>query len=409
MVSAAGVREILAGITGDDFVRDAVAADAVAGVQPSLVVSPGTEAEVSAVLACASRDGLAVVVRGGGTKLDWGAPPSRCDVLLSTARLDAVVEHEPGDLVCVVQAGLRLDALQAALAPHGQRLALDPGHGVAATLGGIAAAGAWGPLRARYGTARDLVIGARFVLADGTVGHSGGKVVKNVAGYDVAKLLIGSLGTLAVVTELSLRLHPLPHASCTLAVEGLDAAGVASVWRTVEGAAVVVSRAVALWPDGVLLLQVDGTEHGVEAQVSALHATGTLRRLDASDAETAWAQAQAAVWTEGATVAAIGVPRTDLAALLDRLDRVAERTLALPSLGIAESRLRPTISEDDVCALRAWTEQRGGHLVLRRPPASLAHLAWPQHDDPALDLMRAVKRSLDPTGTLAPGRFLGGI
>lgn len=403
MVSAASLRDVLAGVVGDAHVREAVATDAVAGVAPSLVVSPGSEAEVSAVLAAASRDGSAVVVRGGGTKVDWGAPPSRCDLLLSTSRLDTLVEHEPGDLVCMVQAGLRLEALQAALAPHGQRLALDPGGGVAATIGGIVAANAWGPLRTRYGTARDLVIGARFVLADGTVGHSGGKVVKNVAGYDVGKLLIGSLGTLAVVTELSLRLHPLPQVSRTLAFDGLDAAGIAEAWRAVESAAVECARAVALWPDGVLLVQVDGTEDGVAAQVAAL---APSRMLDDGEAEAAWTRAHAAVWADGAAVAAVGVPRSELAALLDQLGGVA---VALPSLGVAEARLHADASDVDVRALRAWAEQRGGHLVLRRPTAALAGVTWPQRDDAAIDLMRAVKRSLDPSNTLAPGRFLGGI
>src|SRR5258708_15083949 len=162
MVSAVAHRDALAGIVGDAHVRAADAADSVAGVLPSVVVEPAGEEQVAAVLACASCDSLAVVVRGGGTKLDWGAPPRRCDLLLSTARLDAVVEHEPGDLVCVVQSGVRLSALQRALAPHRQRLMLDPGHGVAATLGGIAAAGGGGPLRTRYRAGRDLCIGARF-------------------------------------------------------------------------------------------------------------------------------------------------------------------------------------------------------------------------------------------------------
>jgi glycolate oxidase FAD binding subunit len=404
--AVAGHRGVLAEIVGNAHVRDAADADAVAGVRPSLVVEPGDEEQVAAVLACASRDGLAVVARGGGTKLDWGAPPRRCDVVLSTARLDAVVEHEPGDLVCVVQAGVRLESLQRALAPHGQGLMLDPRHGVEATVGGIVAAGAHGPLRTGYGTARDLVIGARFVLADGTVGHSGGKVVKNVAGYDVAKLLVGSLGTLAVVTQVALRLHPLPRSSRTLLYSGLDAAGADAAWREVERAPVAASAVATLWPQGALLVRLDGTPEGVAAQLPALPAPSGL--LGEPEAESAWADAAASVWADHAPVAAVSVPRRHLAALPAHLPGPA---VVLPSLGLAEVRLGDDTAPEQVATLRSWAESRGGHLVLRRPTPRLAPHTWPHRpgDDAALDLMRALKCSLDPGDTLAPGRHLGGI
>ena len=414
MVSTVLPRGALEDIAGAAFVRDVEPADAVGGVVPSLVVAPADEAEVAAVLACASRDGLAVVVRGGGTKLDWGAPPRRCDVVLSTARLDALVEHEPGDLVCVVQGGARLDALQEALAPHRQALMLDPGHGVAATLGGIVAAGATGPLRTRYGTARDLVIGARFVLADGTVGHSGGKVVKNVAGYDVAKLLIGSLGTLAVVTQLALRLHPLPRSSRTLVWDGLDPLAAQRVWTAVEAAPVVAARAVLSWPAGRLLLRIDGSEDGVAAQIAALQGVVApaphIIDAESEDADDVWTSAHDAVWDgSAAPVATVAVPRSELVALLGRLGHGAERAVVLPSLGVAEARLPTDATPADIAALRAWAEPLGGHVVVRRPSPALVHVAWPAGDAVAVDLMRAVKRSLDPTGTLAPGRHAGGI
>jgi len=413
MVSAVSRRETVAGIVGDAHVRDAGAADAVAGVVPSLLVSPADEAQVAAVLAWATRESFAVVARGGGTKLDWGAPPRRCDVVLSTARLDAVVEHEPGDLVCVVQAGVRLDSVQRVLAPHRQALMLDPGHGVAATLGGIVAASAWGPLRTRYGTARDLVIGTRFVLADGTIGHSGGKVVKNVAGYDVAKLLIGSLGTLAVVTEVALRLHPLPRVSRTVAVEGLTPGTALRAWQALDSA-VLASAAVMLWPDGVLMARVDGSEDGVAAQLAALQAqprTGPAPRvLDPAEAAQAWTRAaRSADRDTAAPVAAIAIPRTELPALLERLGGAAEHAVVLPSLGVAEARLPLHAAAADIVALRTWAESLGGHLTLRRPSPALASLTWPDADPVGLDLMRSLKRSLDPTATLSPGRHLGGI
>src|SRR5439155_292678 len=155
--------------------------------------------------------GLTVVARGAGTKLDWGAPPSRLDLVVDTGRLAGVHRHAAGDLVATVGAGTPLRAVQAALGEAGQRVALDP-PSRSATVGGVLATGESGPLRLQYGTPRDLLIGVEFVRADGVMAHSGGQVVKNVAGYDLGKLMCGSYGTLGVVTSATLRLHPLPAA-----------------------------------------------------------------------------------------------------------------------------------------------------------------------------------------------------
>jgi glycolate oxidase FAD binding subunit len=417
VVTAARASDVLAGIVGNDNLRDAAAHDAVGGIMPALVVSPGDAAEAGEVLVAAARHGLAVTVRGGGTKMGWGAPPRRCDVVLSTARLDALVEYEPGDLVCVAGAGMRLSALQSLLAAQGQRLALDPPHGVDATLGGIVAAGAWGPLRTQFGTMRDLLLGARFVLADGVLGHSGGKVVKNVAGYDVAKLLIGSLGTLAVITEVSLRLHPLPRAVRTVAYQNLSPGGADAVWRGIERAPVAPAAVVALSPGGAMLVRIEGGEPGADAQARTLvEATGgsapVARLLDEAEAGKAWTYATTCVWGGDPVdpVANIAVPRSRLGALLDRLGSVDQAAAVLPSLGVAEVRL-PGVDAATVVELRAWAELQGGHLTLRRPGGALAGVAWPEpaEGDVAVALMRAVKRGLDPYGTLSPGRHLAGI
>ena len=190
---------------------------------PSLVVSPGDEGEVASVLSAATARGLAVVARGGGTKIDWGSPPERCDVVLSTARIEGIVDHEPADLVCVVRAGI--DARpRCRSSSHRPRASGSASCSIRPTAPPRPSAAWWRPPRAARcarasGRPRDLVIGASFVLSDGTVGRSGGKVVKNVAGFDVAKLLVGSLGTLAVITEVAFRLHPLPAASRTVVLE----------------------------------------------------------------------------------------------------------------------------------------------------------------------------------------------
>jgi glycolate oxidase FAD binding subunit len=381
----------------------------VSGLATARLVEPRDEAEVADVLRQAARESHAVLPRGGGTKLDWAPRARRCDVVLSTAHLDALVEHQPGDLVCVVQAGMRLDVLQARLAEHGQRLSLDPDHGVAATIGGIVAANAQGPLRVGCGTARDLVLGARFVLGDGTVGHSGGKVVKNVAGYDLAKLLVGSLGTLAVLTEVALRLHPLPAAARTLSVQADEVGALLARWRDVESRGVAVAAAALLWPQCTLLLRVEGTEAGVAAQCADLDEGGAVEAVEAA----VWDEVRTAVWAgEPRPVAHIGLPRTQLPAVLDLLRPLAERAVALPTPAVVEARLHARATAEEVRTLRRGVAALGGNLTVRRPTPELEPVAWPgpEHTDAgALALMRSLKRRLDPEGLLSPGRFLGGI
>ncbi len=239
--------------------RPASAGDAVAGVTPRYSASPATVAEASALLRTAAEHDLVVVPRGSGSKLDWGAPPRRCDLVVDTAGLDQVLEHAAGDLVARVQAGVSMARLGEVLAGAGQQLALDappglggpgpgldgagldgPGHGpwpAGGTVGGTLATGAAGPRRLRYGTPRDLVIGTTVIRADGAVTHSGGKVVKNVAGYDLGKLFAGSFGTLGLIVEAVFRLHPRPAAAAYVTLDCPDAA---AAYRTVAAASASV-------------------------------------------------------------------------------------------------------------------------------------------------------------------------
>src|SRR6516164_263417 len=219
--------------------RPATEADAVAGVVPRYAASPASTGQASALLRAAERHELSVVARGTGSRLDWGAPPRRCDLVVDTSRLDQVVEHAAGDLVARVQAGVSLHQLGELVAGAGQQLALDVtpggnGQRPAGTIGGTLATGMAGPRRLRYGTPRDLVIGITVVRADGTVASSGGKVVKNVAGYDLGKLFAGSYGTLGLIVETVFRLHPLPAAAAYTTVDG---AGPADAYRAVAAAA----------------------------------------------------------------------------------------------------------------------------------------------------------------------------
>src|ERR1700730_521316 len=189
---------------------------AVDGLLPRLVTTPNNVAEAAQMVALTNQHGLSLLARGGGSCMDIGGLPERIDVLLETKRLTQLLEHEAPDLTCHVQAGLTLAALQTQLASKGQWLALDPFDAEQATIGGLLATNASGPKRLRYGSARDLVIGLHVVQANGEVARSGGRVVKNVAGYDLNKLYIGSFGTLGIIVEANFKLHPLPIAERTL-------------------------------------------------------------------------------------------------------------------------------------------------------------------------------------------------
>src|SRR5215831_12216281 len=198
-------------IAGAEHLRSAVEGDSVAGIQPQMVLEPGNETELAAALRCEEAAGLCVVPRGGGTKTGWGNRPVRADLILSTARLNRVIEHAWADLTVSVEAGCTIQKLQNTLAEYGQHVAVDPLWPELATIGGVLSANDSGTLRIRYGALRDLLIGVTIALPDGTLASSGGKVVKNVAGYDLPKLATGALGTLGVITRANFRLHPLPR------------------------------------------------------------------------------------------------------------------------------------------------------------------------------------------------------
>src|SRR3954451_14575320 len=244
--------------------------ESVDGIVPKLVARPGSTAEGADVMRSAAALGLTVVPRGRGTKLTWGRPPERVDLVVDLSRMAAVQDHAAGDLIVDVQAGTPLTAVQDAVAGARQRLALDDPLG-GATVGGALATNLSGPRRVRFGTARDLLIGVTLVRADGVVAKAGGRVVKNVAGYDLGKLVIGPLGTLAVVTGAVFRLHPLPAARRLVTA---PFAGPEEAQRLVQQVvhAQVVPAAVEIdWPaegPGEIGVLIEGTEAGVEGRTA---------------------------------------------------------------------------------------------------------------------------------------------
>jgi glycolate dehydrogenase FAD-binding subunit len=243
-------------------------ADAVAGTQARYVAAPASTAEAAALLRAAAGLGLTVVARGSGSRLDWAPAPASCDLIINTGRLGKILEHTAGDLVVSVQAGVRLDDLAGVLAAAGQRLALDP-PGSAGTIGGLIATGAAGPLRFRYGSPRDLLIGITVIRADGTIAKAGGKVVKNVAGYDIGKLFAGSYGTLGLITEATFRLHPLPESTAWVRLDCPDPAAAAAAVHAIADSPVTPSAIELDWPSAASSISVSALLEGDEASVAA--------------------------------------------------------------------------------------------------------------------------------------------
>jgi glycolate oxidase FAD binding subunit len=404
-VSTSQEMSLFTELVGAAHVRVTGAEDSVGGVMPRLVVSPADESEVASVLSAATARSLAVVARGGGTKLEWGSAPERCDIVLSTSRITGIVDHEPADLVCVVRAGTPLGLVQEALAAapgFRQRLMLDPPHSEAATIGGVLATAASGPLRTRFGTARDLVIGASFVLSDGTVGRSGGKVVKNVAGFDVAKLLVGSLGTLAVVTEVAFRLHPVPEASQTVILESRSASDLCGFAARVGRLQVTPSIVDIHWPQDVAVVRFDSSKAGAAVQAErVVHDVGG-RILSDGDATTLHASVAGTPWNGEGMVCAVAVLPSRAVELLSTLSATCDAVAWRPLLGTGDVRCAP----EALGTIRAAVRTAGGRLVVRRGDAPSAGTL---DDAVALELMRSVKLQLDPSRTLSPGRQVGGI
>lgn len=431
-------------------VRLATPDDAVAGVQPLIVATPASTEEAGELLRAAAGLGLAVVPRGTGTRLHWGNPPERCDLVIETTLLNQVIEHAAGDLVATVQAGLTLGRLAEVLGSAGQRLALDPtalsrltpgqpapGRPVSTrgTVGGVLATGAAGPLRLRYGTGRDLLIGITVVRADGTVARSGGKVVKNVAGYDLGKLFAGSRGTLGLITQATFRLHPLPARTGYVSAE---CAAAADACRLIDAVMRSPATPVAVeidWPSANQSVQVsvalEGDPAGVAERSAELAALLRPAAVSVGDEPPPWWGAGPGAQPDGTVLQIVFWPAElrpvlagiRAAATAARLDVAVGGSAAAGVLCAADpAGADPGAVAEFVTLLRAALG-RGGRaparpddgqparasvVVLHAPPevGKLVDLFGPV---PSLALMRSVKNQFDPARTMAPGRFAGGI
>jgi glycolate oxidase FAD binding subunit len=375
-------------------------------------VQPQNGEATAAALASAAAEGRTARIRGGATKLGWGRAGQVPDVELSTASLNRIAEHNVGDLTAVVEAGVPLARAQAKFGAAGQMLALDPplGRDRAATIGGVFASADSGPLRHRYGGPRDLIIGITVALSDGTVARAGGNVIKNVAGYDLAKLFTGSFGTLGAIISVNVRLHPRPPAFATAVGSSADPGRLGASARALAAAPLELDSLDIAWRGGRggLLGRVSGAEPAPRAnRVAALLRDQGLEGIDviADDAEL-WARQRVGQRArEGALVRVAARP----SALVNVLD--AARACGATLVGRAA--LGTSYLELDPFAISPLRERLAGAraVVVLDGPEELrrAQDPWGEADERALELMRRVKGAFDPAGACNPGTFVGGI
>jgi len=458
------IRNELASVVGETRVvpdAAACAGAAVDGVTPGSVIYPASAEQVAEALKYASDSGLAVIPFRNGTKLGVGNVPRRYDLALSLKDLNRVWHYEPGDLTVSVETGMKLGDLQHFVARHRLWLPLDPAGGPRASLGGILATNASGPLRLRYGAPRDMVLGLKIATTEGKLIKTGGRVVKNVAGYDLAKLLIGSYGTLGVIVEATFKLFPMPAESSTVVVSTTTLAVAREFRRRLLGSfltplrmALLNAVACALVRDAPVsdpacgteardAWQAEGARKGFEIWIEAggstrvlerfkqeveqlAHATGaSVQSMEASVARVNWARvADYASWLSGVVpnpvVVRVQLPIAVVETFVERAVEEAEQHkiqvacfgqtgVGTLSLCLIET-LGASVDLNLVKGLRQIAQNLGGVLVVERCPVNLkSHLdVWgPAGDD--FEVMKKVKAVWDPKGVLAPGRFVGGL
>jgi glycolate oxidase FAD binding subunit len=416
-----------------DLVRTAVAADclldpaavrgySIHGQEPAVVVAPRSGEEAAAVMQLAAREGLAVDCAGAGTRLGTGNPAQRVDVVMTTSAMTAVTEYEPADLVVSAMSGTTIAQLNDLVAPHNQFVALDAAVSPRSTLGSVVATGAAGPLRFAHGTPRDQVLGLEMVAGDGRILHFGGRVVKNVAGYDVVRLVVGSRGTLGLITKLSMRLKPLPKVDRTAIVKADSFAAIADVAETLtttpfDPAAIeIVSSPLAHKLFGhegwSLLVRVHGNGEAVADAIERVRSAAGGAQVDVVDGAGCWQQlasVEAAASVNVRLANLRSVLRETTAAALQLID-VAELENAQLAIHAGDGIVRVLADNagsrtaDGLVDTRMQLETRGGTVIVERMPQAFTVGAYGISDN--VNLMKSIKQVFDPAGILGVGRFV---
>lgn len=430
-----------AGIVGEEHVTpdpQACAALAIDGIAPKCVVYPGSEDEVAAVLKRAAERELAVVPCRNSTKLTIGNPPRRYDLALSLKEMNRVWRYEPADLTISVEAGMKFGDFQRFVGRNRLWLPLDPPGGAKASIGGILATNASGPLRLAYGAPRDMALGLRVATTEGRVVKTGGHVVKNVAGYDLTRLLIGSYGTLGVIVEASFKLYPLPLARSTFVLGVGFLGSVGELRRAIQHSPLTPMRLVMLNAEAALLargerpagdrrevwIEVGGSDRVIgryrdELGGMAKQAGATFREEPASTAEPLWAKiadfhSTLPAGASHVTLRAVLPPArteeflTRAEAQSGNVAEFAQAGTGVVHLCLLEppaDRLHSVLER-----LRALAIALGGWLVIEKCPAEIKGKidVWGAPGDD-FGVMRKLKQAWDPKGILSPGRFVGGL
>jgi len=389
----------LAAITGPEHLR----VD-----ENTFSIAPASTEEIAAVLRYANRNSITIAPWGGGTKQSWGSPinPS---LILHTHRLGTVREHTWQDMTCIVQAGCTWSSMQQSLAKHGQFVALDPLWPDRATIGGIAATNDSGSLRLRYGSLRDLIIGMTIVLADGTIARSGGKVVKNVAGYDLHKLMTGAFGTLGVITEINFRLHSIPGHVQSFTIPSLDVEVLGQLlMKILDSHLSTQSLQLRSNSSGFALdVRLATLPEVIRDQASSLSKLARSVQLEASESDSdVWnARQEHFDETEDFVMKATMLP-SDISHIAATI-RSLGGTSSTQAMGIMTASI-PAAASGQLVHLRENLEAIGGSLTVLHHPTDATPVASTVPST-TLPLMRELKHRFDPNSILNPGRFPGGI
>lgn len=419
------------------------------GKAPRIVVFPNTQEEISEIIKVANRDSLSVIPRGGGTKIALGNQPSKADIILNTNRLNRVIEHSASDLIATAQCGIKLIDLQTALKEKNQLIPIDPPHSErGATIGGIIATNDSGPRRLRYGsthgTMRELLLGIKIIRPDGEIAKAGAKVVKSVAGYDIPKLFVGSLGTLGIIVEATLRLYTIAEHSVTYLASfpsirtahatALSILNSSLTPTCLELANSSLSESISSRLDlnlkknasYLLAIRFESVEKAVKNQVVKLDEMCSAHKDDGVTVEGA---AEERFWHEikefaykrdskKTVVCKVSIPVKDVSTLLDKLEDLSRNSgveilaSARAGNGVAIISLNDDIPNLTTAAksLRQLAGSLGGSMVIQQaPPPIKAEIDVWGEIGPTLEIMKRIKSRFDPNWVMNPGRFVGGI
>lgn len=394
------------------------------GTSIACTVYPNTQEELAALIACARQNRWRVLPCGSGSKLDWGGLVEGVNIAVSTARLNRLVEHAVGDLTVTAAAGMKFADLQAVLGAAGQFLPIDPAYPQQATLGGIVATADTGSLRHRYRGVRDLLLGITFVRSDGKIAVAGGRVVKNVAGYDLMKLFTGSYGTLGIISQVTFRVYPLPESSGTVILTG-EAGALAQAAQILLSSALTPTAVDLLSPDLVtklglgkgtgLIVRFQSIAESVQQQSARLLEVGEKLGLQGTkcsenDEHQLWQRLPETMWncnTKSAIFCKIGIRPSEAVKAINELPIQDALIHAGSGLGVLRFE---TATAETLLQVRQKCEAKGGFLTVLVAPTDIKQEldVW-GYTGSAIDVMGRIKQQFDPENILSPNRFLSGI